>query len=447
MGDSPNSLRPTADSSPGSSSSLRPAASGDQKQQSSQKKSDKEKAPPLTPEVVNWYVAELRYRTALYLEFVQAMMDGVTLGAEQVQDKRLEFSQEVPETGLGAEIFIFALTLILEGTIGPAIAAAATAVVLAPLMKSAARAFNIATGRNESLKYLLFRRQANALSNEAMRSENPSLSSADRVRKILDAQRLNLAADQIKSTAPQQRSQSIATVNALINFTRDNLVALTKSSVAVANVPGASAPSSASNDTASVAIRGAAMASASQLRLTVRAIHEAIETNLRDPSMTKDTADQLLTDYWIEGPCQYDVLRDSYQLTTEAMIWGRILFPGMDAGAPSITDIRKGLVRGNPNYPLILEQDPNIGGPGFGRVPGMSDAATNYLAARFSDEISRWALESNAHGPHELGPQVAPRPTGWWESLPQRSKIDFLVQYLQMVSKKTPRELVIRSST
>src|SRR5262245_50791697 len=79
----------------------------------------------LTPAELADAIANVRYFTTQHLEIIEAMATGIVLGAEQVQDKRLEIAELPPpsEGILENPIVAAGITIILEGTLGGAIAA------------------------------------------------------------------------------------------------------------------------------------------------------------------------------------------------------------------------------------------------------------------------------------------------------------------------------------
>ncbi len=104
----------------------------------------------MTSVMVRLALSELEYQTAVQMEAIQAMMDGVTLGAQQVQDKRLEFLEAGPTTDIGEEILLFSIVLILEGTIGAAVARVATQSFFLLVMRNSARAIDLRAAQEKA---------------------------------------------------------------------------------------------------------------------------------------------------------------------------------------------------------------------------------------------------------------------------------------------------------
>src|SRR5215204_3226061 len=67
------------------------------------------------------------------------------------------------------------------------------------------------------------------------------------------------------------------------------------------------------------------MASASKLRLTVAAVHEALEAELRGPRIMVSALSQILGDYRVDAILDLAHTRESYQSATEAMDWANLL--------------------------------------------------------------------------------------------------------------------------
>lgn len=382
----------------------------------------------LTPEMVDLAVAELRYQAGFYLEVVQAMMDGVNLAAEQVQDKRLEFLEVGPSTDSDAIIITFVLTLVLEGTVGPAIAAVMTRYALQPIMRGVANAITAMQKRSSLKQLLLFRQDAAKKASGAIFSKG--LSSPERVDLIVQAQELQKAADALKRDLRGQSGSAkslLASLNVITRFTEGNLVAGTKAGIAASNLPGSSKPLG-TEDSPGVAVTAAAMADASRLRLTVVATREALEAEIRRPDAKLDDVTKILEDYRIDGQVELGQIRDSNQLATEAMIWARLLINAQTQSFVEYHD-RGQAIPGERGTPLPV-----------GFPPSVDQKLSSYLTTRFQKEVERWALENDKRVPSEIKlAQTPPRTTGWWENkLQPNERVDLIVQYLSAVSKATP---------
>jgi hypothetical protein len=388
----------------------------------------------LSPEIVDLAVAELRYQTGYYLEAVQAMMDGVTLGAEQVQDKRLEFLELGPTTDPSTEILTFVLTLVLEGTVGPAVASLVVRNLLGPIMRSTSKAILSIQKRSAFRRLRLYRDIAERRGTQALLAKG--LSSEQRVNLILEAQRLKTASDTLKQDLRGKvgSSKSISEpLNAIISFTENNLVPAVKAFKAVRDLPGSSKPLQ-TEDSPGVSVLGAAMASASRFRLTIVATHEALEAEIRRPDVKSNEVDAILDDYGLEGQVELGQIRDSVQLATEAMIWALLL---IDEGIKAKIRSRSGNVApGERGVEASSAFFASLSTP----LQLADEKYTKYLLVRFGKEVERWALENNARVPGEItSTQIPPRTTGWWETkLKPEERVDLLLQYLSAVSKATP---------
>jgi hypothetical protein len=402
----------------------------------SQKQSDSDQKLP--PEFIDLMVAELRLETAFQLEVIQAMMDGVTLGAEQVQDKRLEFLEVGPTIEPEALIFTIAITLILEGTIGPAIASRMIASTLQPIMRSISNAITgmeKRAGFQQLRELRLFRQTAASKSASAALGEG--LSSSQRVDLIREAQSLRNAADKLKQNLRGQRGSTksmMHTFNRITRFIEDNTVAGSKSYVAVNSLPGSS-KSLETGNSRGVDVLAAAMADASRFRLTIAATQAAHEAELKKPNIKLSEINAIMDDFIMDGPVELGQIRDSFQLATEAMIWAHLL---LNATTLAFVESHR---RGEPipgDRGMMLP----VG------LPSSVDAKyREYLLTRFGNEVEQWAVTNRAQLPRDmlninglkLTRPPAPQTTGWWkDQLTPAEREDLLVQYLASVYEATP---------
>jgi hypothetical protein len=410
---------------------------------------------PLPPELVDIVVAELRYQTAFHLEAVQAMMDGVTLGAEQVQDKRIEYLEVGPSTDPEAAIMLFALTLVLEGTIGPAVAALATRAVMRPMMRATAKAINLQSRRDMgemTTDIRLFRTWARSFQSAASSGRFSLDQSQDLLKMARNAE--NAAAklrNDLRGKLGEAKPVRDA-LNQVTIFTQNNLVAATKAGIAVGSAPG-SPQALSPDDTPGVEVRAAAMASASKLRLTVVAAHEALEAELRRPGMKVSEARQILDDYRVDDALSLAYIRGSFQYATEAMIWSNLIID-----QETIQEARGRAQRaatqpfgGAPDAgtPLVQTRPVReVYEPYLSKLKA-HEKLVDYLLGRFDDELERWTLENDIQIPilEARGSAAAfgtPRLTGWWKQLTKQQRIDLLIQYLVDIYERTPPELKLR---
>jgi hypothetical protein len=395
---------------------------------------------PLTRAEAELAVAELRYQAALYSESIHAMMDGVTLGAEQVQNKRLDLLEAGPTTDATDVFLAVVLTLILEGTVGPSIAGAVTSAVLRPFMRSTARAIRDASARDVGKlagTALLYREEA-----AAFRSFQSVASQATARELRMIAQQLDDRAAQLAAAAASGRRAVVGTyrelrttLTSVTDFVRDNLVAAAKVPGAVRGTAGTPTPLPVGTSPA-VEVQAAAMASAADLRLTLAATVEALTVSLRDPATTVAQATSILQTFRAEQPVDIAVLRATVQLATEALIWAHLYTDD------HTTDRRGSGTAGSLETRLLsLPVDPKL---------------LDYLLVRFGDEVERWALGTAASIPvvsldanhllrgADLAALVGPTKTpGWWQALSRPVRTDFLVQYLVAIRRSTTPALTI----
>ena len=451
-----------ADNSSKSNSAFAPKASGTDKKKANGDGKEKK----LAPEEVDLAVAELRYLTAFQMEVAQARIDGVTLGAEQAQEKRISIL-ELGEVATTEEFLgTVVMTLILEGTIGPLIAAVATRVALRPLLRNIAGAIGFMSKRSSLQELTNLRTAAGKKHHSAMRGPDPT--NTTRANLLLEAQELYRAADLLERNVRGQfgaTRKAFQSLNKVTRFVQDNLVA-------VAKVPGAtnySLPESdmpaSPEDAPAVNVVSAAMASASLMRLTIVAAHEAREAQLRHPDTTVDEVAALLDEYRPESRVDLAEIRASYAIATEAVIWARLLLDNQkikDVGdredrAKKYLDQREqtlardywtdpvagvrpsaDFARLEPQGALASEKDHKL---------DTKPALVKYLLIRFGREVERWASEGKrvVFTPSAWESPAgyrAPRGGDWWQKTNPLHQEDLLVQYLAAVAKNIPSDSV-----
>lgn len=378
----------------------------------------------LPPEEVDLAVAELRYQTAFHLEACQAMIDGVVLGAEQAQDKRIEFLEKASEVDAGTMVFILALTFVLEGTIGPALAVVAVRSFFRPMLRSTALAIRLSE-RQTALKDLrLFRMRHRSIQAAMSGQKGAEAFYPGNVFSMSPKEFMERCRRTAQEIAAKDRA-FVKKVGALVLevslFVEANLVGAVKTPLAVQGLSIAG-PAGA-GDSPGVEVLSAAQTSAARLRLMVSAVHEALEAHIKHPqTKTSDVAD-VLEGYRVDGEMDLQALRDAFKLSTEAMIWARTLVPA-----------------GNDTASLESGMSSQLAG---------NAPLASYLFRRFEAEVERWALRTDAPTDREIyaypmPSAPAPKPTGWWDSLPGREKQALLQRFLISVSSAVP-ELVIRS--
>jgi hypothetical protein len=382
--------------------------------------------PPTFLASIDRDIANLRINTAYYLETIQAIMDGVTLGAEQVQDKRLENLEKGETTTVSSLFLIFALTLILEGTIGPAIAAIMIKYTLTPMLKATSWALKL--NAEEKIKGML--NQVSILGKRAMRENG--LTSAERVRLILQADTLNNLAELLKKDINKKWDSAplIQELSKLVNFVEANLVAGTKSAAA-AEKAGSAQGKQRTENSSGVQISADAMATCSKLRLNLIFIQESFEAYFKQPRVSESDRKIILDIFDPPGLIEIEQLRYNLQLSTEAIIWGALLINNIDK------DIIQNRIKKTSEIPqnseFVYTQDDHS--------PMKINASENirrYLLIRFAGEVERWAKSTNIWA----GDNSGWRRPNWKEEQPENVREDLLVAYLATIKNKLPKNLI-----
>jgi hypothetical protein len=149
----------------------------------------------------------------------------------------------------------------------------------------------------------------------------------ERVNLLTEASMLEKAAKQlakdlrgkIKAAAPVRKALTQA-----LSIVENNAVAVTKGVVAAAGAPGSDRALNIDNSPG-VALQAAMMKSTSELRLTLLATHEALESQLKRPSITLQDASEILDDYQAGASVDLLYIREGTQLAVEAILWAKLL--------------------------------------------------------------------------------------------------------------------------
>lgn len=374
----------------------------------------------LSPELADLAVAELRFQTAYYLECIQAIMDGVTLGAEQVQDKRVEFLEAGPTTEPGSPIILFAISFILQGTIGPAIAALAFRTLLRPMLKGMTRAI----GRQYALKSAQLQTQTRLFTRYYTDAKSPALKEAIK----------NIVTDLKKAQGALESSKAevwpiLNSIKKATDFAQANLIASAKSKMAADHVAG-SAKQLETGASYGADILASAMASTSKLRLAAIGTHEVLEAEMRHPDTKLSEVIAMLNDYRVDTQFDLETIRESVQVATEAMIWAKILLdPALlqaDEVRNSVGDWRFQPMK-DPWEVLrgILKLDKDAASPLRTAIKEEVDEKfISYLFLRFKTEIMRG------------GTEIPSQPTGAFRKL-------LVDGFLKKVLKATPSDFKI----
>ena len=391
-------------------------------------------------------VAEIRYWTAVHLEMVEAMSDGVKLGAEQVQDVRLRMLEEPVSTSLLVEVALIALTIILEGPIGAAFATVATRAYLRPVLTGTAAAIVRRTRRPPRVQELIngLRQEANERVLKALAEPRPRRRQQKRLKS--GAHELRTLANQLQNAqrqlAKETAVQSREVLDSILQIAETNFIPAAKAAVTyVQQRPPLYKPSpTQALDTPGVEIQANAAASAARTRLAVQAIGLALEEAARDPDLTIDEARSLLADWMGSNELELDEIRHAFRISAEAMIWARILSAKKERG--NWVDALEYRARSS-NDPPAGETRP----PLLTQVT-VDDHLHDYLLLRFQNEVEQWAIiDPNAGIPFGVGGEAglgAERKPGWWVRVSDQEKADFLAQWFYLILRRLPEDFQVQ---
>ena len=392
-------------------------------------------------------VAEIRYWTAVHLEMVEAMSDGVKLGAEQVQDVRLRMLEEPVSTSLLVEVALIALTIILEGPIGAAFATVATRAYLRPVLTGTAAAIVRRTRRPPRVQELIngLRQEANERVLKALAEPRPRRRQQKRLKS--GAHELRTLANQLQNAqrqlAKETAVQSREVLDSILQIAETNFIPAAKAAVTyVQQRPPLYKPSpTQALDTPGVEIQANAAASAARTRLAVQAIGFALEEAARDPDLTFDEARSLLADWMGSNELELDEIRHAFRISAEAMIWARMLSIKKNPGHwVDILDFRAKF------------SDPGREGSQVVELAQVTDddRLHDYLMLRFQHEVEQWAVEDPRAGVPGMAP-VSPvskpgaqREPGWWKELSDPERADFLAQWLYIILRRLPEDFQVQ---
>jgi len=295
-----------------------------------------------------------------------------------------------------------------------------------PIMRATARAITrqsrleIGALNNE---FRLYRSVATATRLESAEKRSLYLASfAEQVQREADLLQTELRGA-VGAAEPVRKS-----LNRITSFVENNLVAAAKTPGALSGqtIGGTPLPAGSSTGTELMA---AAMKSASELRLTLSATHEALEAELHDPETTLYRVSELLDQYRPSGRIDITAIRYAYALSTEAMVWAAMLLDQIEK------DIMLNRAETRPKDPAInflyseTEHRP--------MKLRTTDALRKYLRTRFADEIQRYVTESGIWTGTFRGlqrPSFGPQQT-------EAEKDDLLVAYLASVADGIPKEV------
>jgi len=394
-------------------------------------------------------VAEIRYWTAVHLEMVEAMSDGVKLGAEQVQDVRLRMLEEPVSTSLLVEVALIALTIILEGPIGAAFATVATRAYLRPVLTGTAAAIVRRTRRPPRVQELIngLRQEANERVLKALAEPRPRRRQQKRLKS--GAHELRTLANQLQNAqrqlAKETAVQSREVLDSILQIAETNFIPAAKAAVTyVQQRPPLYKPSpTQALDTPGVEIQANAAASAARTRLAVQAIGFALEEAARDPDLTVDEARSLLADWMGSNELELDEIRHAFRISAEAMIWTRML-TAKEQSVPwvKVLDFRS----------KLLDSSSSLNGTQMVELAKVTDddRLHDYLMLRFQHEVEQWAVEDPRAGVPGMAP-VSPvskpgaqREPGWWKKLSDPERADFLAQWLYLILRRLPEDFQVQ---
>jgi hypothetical protein len=285
-------------------------------------------------------IGEVRGYAAMQYEAVTAMLDGVLLGAEQVQNKRLDLLETGPEdTSPVVPLVSMIVTIILEGTIGPAIATVITEKILKQVFKGLARAIKRQPGPGRLFNEVrLIRDKAQVAS---LRSAVPGLKRRERRGFSNLANELEKHAQTLEQAAKVSWSEArsmTTTWRTASESISENIVAGVKAVREQQESLRPSEPGVGDNDdadtTAGVSVLSTAMAEAATLRLAISAATEGNIMVLRQTNSTIDDAKSIIADC---RPETFDLasMRDAFALLSEGLIWAKQL--SLDVKTDKIT--------------------------------------------------------------------------------------------------------------
>jgi hypothetical protein len=324
------------------------------------------KPPP--PALVEAVVQLVRQSAAVQEARLDALLDGATLAAEQVQDVRLQVIEEPAEV-TGWDIFVeIAPILIIESKVPAKLLANLTKRLLGPAVRS--NALFLALPKSQAGKELV-----KAADDLARLGLIPRGDVAKQVAKLAGT----ASGDSVKLYS--------AGTHAIINFGSGTDYAQAVITAGQQGYRRATAPTNPplrAADSAGVAVVGAAMNYAAATRLAIRFSHARIEAFCRTEATLTDLAAVGVGMDWdpLEDPNERSPLpgglaeaRGQYQLFFEAVIWARMYgFSHASIGVP-----------GSRNHPPISTNDPAA------PFVGPKKALQQYWLSRFGAEAERYA--------------------------------------------------------
>lgn len=262
----------------------------------------KDEKPKLTPLEIEEAVRTVRDYAALKREHMQAIIDGAILGAEQVQDKRLEILEKSPEVTVNDVLFNIFIVFCLESTISGWVVTKVTRSVIGPILRSNAI-------------YQLF---PGSLDRQKVAEQ------IQHVRQFLGKGSSAVSKD-LSSGAPDYLRYRRYLASLARGSQEENMVAAVKTAWDSSKTPVKAGPSLAPTDSPGVSVLQAAQNFISQQRFALSLETDFFEMLVRscllEPEELKDLSAALVPDSL--GISVID-LRDRMKLIFEAMIWSRL---------------------------------------------------------------------------------------------------------------------------
>jgi len=268
-------------------------------------------------------IAELGYYAAGHREAIEAMLSGVVLGAEQVQNKRLDLLEEGAEDSiLSSPLVAIVLTFVLEGSVGPTVASLICQRMLRPLFLS------ISGGIKRGKEVNRLKGVIQLLRDDAGYARNlREIPKGTRFRDWRSlARELDQQAEKLETTSGGLSfgvaKEVVQTWHGLTTELPLNMVALSKVARESALRSSASPPTPGTS--AGVSVIAAAMGEAAEMRLGVAIAFECNAMALRQAEATVDDAKSILTGF---RPHTFELalIRDTFALLGEGVIWSKHL--------------------------------------------------------------------------------------------------------------------------
>ena len=347
---------------------------------------------PLSKEAQEVAIEYLRRSEQIQIERLQCIADGAVLGAEQVQDVRLDLLEQGPEVNTTMVIMDLFIGLLLDSSLaGVVMKAFANSTVKRLVIRD--RSLYIGEMRNvrelaKSTRKLRSEAYLKQVLSADMRAKD-YLASAEKWRRVGEWASNSDRAKDVTATGKAMKGAAKA------NYGTKGL-----------RVEG---------DTPGVSLLGSVLEFVSVNRLRVRQQYLRMETLMRVVDMTGDDARAfLLLAEFQPSPAPLKYIRDRCKLLFEAIIWAGIF--GFD------TERRK-LAAGN-----LLSHD---------RLQGIDDRLAKYWVTRFGVDVERWVSEMGDQARRNRGLDAIPD----WKAAPFIAQLGFIEDYFRSLLAALPQSL------